>query len=145
MGVLLTEEGHYNEATNYLAYAVRLKPALAANYCKLAFLVDMQGKPGPSITYYRECLRMNPDNITACNNLAWLLATLPDPALRNGSEAVGLAEHANQLVSYQQPALLGTLAAAYAEAGRFSEAVVTAEKARDPGNREAMMGKDSGR
>jgi tetratricopeptide (TPR) repeat protein len=134
LGVMLNEQGRYSEATNYLAQAVRLKPALTANYCKLAFFLDAQGKAGPAIIYYRECLRRDRDNITGCNNLAWLLATQADPALRNGGEAVQLGERANLLTSYQQPALLGTLAAAYAEAGRFSDAITTAEKARDLAN-----------
>ena len=50
-------------------------------------------------------------------------------ACRNGPEAVSLAEHACQLTDYKQPMLVGTLAAAYAEAGRFAEAVTMADNA----------------
>jgi hypothetical protein len=69
--------------------------------------------------------------IEALNNFAWLLAANHDPVVRNGTEAVTLAEHACKLSEYKMPVLVGTLAAAYAEAGRYAEAVTTAEKARD--------------
>ena len=65
----------------------------------------------------------------ALNNLAWVLATSPKAELRNGAEAVRLAERACELTHYGEPLFIGTLAAAYAEAGRFPEAVTTAEKA----------------
>jgi len=72
--------------------------------------------------------------IGALNNLAWLRATLADDTLRNGPEAVECAERACKLTGFKEPIFLGTLAAAYAEAGRFKEAVTTAEQARDLAN-----------
>jgi hypothetical protein len=63
------------------------------------------------------------------NNLAWQLATSPDPKNRDGNEAVRLAERACKLTGYRETVMVGTLGAAYAEAGRFDEAIVTAEKA----------------
>jgi len=65
----------------------------------------------------------------AHNNLAWLLATCPDASLRDGSRAVELARKAEQLAGSSHPEVLDTLAAAYAEAGQFSEAIETAKKA----------------
>ena len=59
------------------------------------------------------------------------MATSPNASLRNGREAVDLAQRAVRLSGGREPAVLGTLAAAYAEAGRFSEAVETAQKALD--------------
>ena len=58
-----------------------------------------------------------------------MLATNPNASVRNGAEAAELAERAARLSGGQKPAILGTLAAAYAEAGRFPEAVQTARKA----------------
>ena len=78
---------------------------------------------------YREALRLNPNLARALNNLAWMLAASPDDDLRNGAEAVRLAERACELTHDGEPLFIGTLAAAYAEAGRFPEAVTTAEKA----------------
>jgi len=72
---------------------------------------------------------MQPDSVEALNNLAWLLATCPDGAVRNGAEAVRCAERASGLPAPKEMCVAGTLAAAYAEAGRFKEAVATAEKA----------------
>jgi len=63
------------------------------------------------------------------NNAAWALATNPDAAKRNGALAVKLAEEACKQTQYQQTIMVGTLAAAYAEAGRFDEAISTAIKA----------------
>ena len=64
--------------------------------------------------------------MTAQNDLAWLLATCPDNSVRNGQKAVELAQQAVQLSNGRSPEILDTLAAAYAEAGRFHEAVETA-------------------
>jgi hypothetical protein len=72
---------------------------------------------------------LNPDLTVALNNLAWVLATNPDEQFRDGPEAVRLAERACELTHYGQPMLIGTLAAAYAESGRFPESVTTAKKA----------------
>jgi tetratricopeptide (TPR) repeat protein len=71
-----------------------------------------------------------PDLVPALNNLAWVLATDREAMNRNGAEAVRLAERACTLTDRQIPVLVGTLAAAYAEAGRFKEAIETAQQAR---------------
>ncbi|HWH68228.1 MAG TPA: fused MFS/spermidine synthase, partial [Candidatus Sulfotelmatobacter sp.] len=77
----------------------------------------------------REAVRRDPTSAAALNNLACLLATAPDPALRDGAEAVRLAEQACAATENRNTVMLTTLAAAYAEAGRFEDAVATAEKA----------------
>jgi hypothetical protein len=82
-----------------------------------------------AITQLREAVAHEPNSPILLNNLACLLATASDPALRNGPEAVKLAEKACALTAYQNTSTLSTLATAYAEAGRFDEAVATAEKA----------------
>jgi hypothetical protein len=64
-------------------------------------------------------------------NRAWILATAGDPHLRNGAEAVKLATRACSLTGFKEAVFVGTLAAAYAEAGRFQDALAAAEKARD--------------
>ena len=78
------------------------------------------GRTREAVAQYQEALRLNPDLAGALNNLAWVLATCPDDQLRNGAEAVRLAERACELTHYREPLFIGTLAAAYAEAGRFS-------------------------
>jgi spermidine synthase len=78
---------------------------------------------------YLEAIRVSPNLAQAYNNLAEILATHPDPKLRNGLQAVGYAQKARQLTGGKNPWALETLAAAYAEAGRFGEAVKTAQLA----------------
>jgi Flp pilus assembly protein TadD len=74
-------------------------------------------------------LEIQPDNQNTCNTLAWVLATWPDAAVRNGVKAVALAEKADRLTGGTNPVIIETLAAAYAEAGRYSEAATAARKA----------------
>lgn len=78
---------------------------------------------------YRQALEQKPDIPEALNNLAWILATSPSAELRDGPEAVRLAERACELTHYESPIFAGTLAAAYAEAGRFDDAVAAGQKA----------------
>ena len=82
-----------------------------------------------AIAAHREALRVNPELPEALNNLAWILATHPEPQFRNGVEAVQLAGQACERTAWKQALFVGTLAAAYAEAGQFDQAVATAEKA----------------
>jgi Flp pilus assembly protein TadD len=129
MGTLLALEGDATNAVLYLQRAVRLAPDSAECHGKLAVALAQQGRIEEAVAAYRESLRLKLDQVPACNNLAWILATNPDVQLRDGVEAVRLAEHACQLTDYKQPMLVGTLAAAYAETGRFDEAVRMADTA----------------
>ena len=129
MGTLLALQGDLTNAIQYLQRAVQLSPDSAEAYGKLGVALSQQGRTADAVSCYRESVRLKPDQVPACNNLAWLLATYPDAQLRNGPEAVRLAEHACELTAYKQPMLIGTLAAAYAEAGRFSDATNAACKA----------------
>ena len=87
------------------------------------------GRAPEAIARFRMALSLNPIQLGALNNLAWIFATSSDDTLRNGGEAVRLAEMACQLTQYREPKFVGTLAAAYAEAGRYPEAVASAKKA----------------
>jgi len=91
-------------------------------------LRDRADIPGAA-RHYQWALNLNPDLLPALNNLAWIRATHPDTKLRDGEEAVELAERCCKLSNYKIGATLDTLAAAYAEAGRFPEAIATAKKA----------------
>jgi Flp pilus assembly protein TadD len=78
---------------------------------------------------YEKALEIDPQSSEAQNNLAWTMATCPETSLRNGNKAIELAGRADRLSKGGDPNILGTLAAAYAEAGRFSEAITTAGRA----------------
>ena len=82
----------------------------------------------------RACTK--PDDGNAQSNLAWVFATAPDASLRNGTRAVELAERALKLAGGINPILYRTLAAAYAESGRFDDAIATAERGREFAERE---------
>ena len=88
-----------------------------------------EGRLEPAIENYNEALRIKPNYAAAINNLAWILATTEDTRFRNPADAVKLAQRACVLTNYKDPQSLDTLAAAYAAAGRFEEAIETAEKA----------------
>ena len=76
-----------------------------------------------------EAIRLQPDNASFLGQLAWALATCPEASVRNGAKAVILAQQAVQLTGGKDAKLLDILAAAYAESGRFAEAVATVQRA----------------
>ena len=82
------------------------------------------------MSQYAHAILLTPDFPEALNELAWIISTDPRPELRNGKEAVEMAGRACELTERRQPATLLTLAAAHAEAGRFSEAMAAAEECR---------------
>jgi tetratricopeptide (TPR) repeat protein len=91
----------------------------------------VKGRLVEALDQWRKALRASPDYLPALNETAWLLATSPEPALRRGAEAVQWAERAVRLTGAEEPEILATLAAAYAEAGRFDKAVEVETRAAD--------------
>jgi protein O-mannosyl-transferase len=131
LGLLLAQQGNFPDAVLQFAEAVRLKPDDADATYNLAMAFDASGQSESAVKYYRAANRLKPDSPNTLNNLAWILSTHSDASLRNGPEAVQLAERACELTGRSQAMLLGTLAAAYAEAGRFPDAITAARKARE--------------
>lgn len=127
-GIALAEHGQVDHAILHLREALRSQSD-TETHLYLANLFRKIGKHSVAIVHCRAALELNPDSPEALNNLAWLLATASDPALRNGGEAVQLAERACQLTACKDARYLGTLAAAYAETGRFNDAVATVKNA----------------
>ena len=82
-----------------------------------------------AIREFRAVLKEQPDSVEALNNLAWILATCADAKLRNGEEAVGYADKAWKLTGGKEATMLGTLGAAYAEAGQFTNAIMASQQA----------------
>jgi Flp pilus assembly protein TadD len=109
---------------------VRLRPDGPAHY-NLAIALSLQGDRETALKHFREAVRLQPDWPVALNDLAWALATDARAELRDGAEAVRLAEHACDLTQRKEARFLGTLDACYAEVGRFTEAIATAERARE--------------
>jgi tetratricopeptide (TPR) repeat protein len=129
LGVALAAKGRFDEAIENYRKAIQVNSNRSETFFHLGTTLGQLGRNREAVAQYREALRLNPNLTGALNNLAWVLAANPDARLRNGAEAVRLAERACELTHDGEPLFIGTLAAAYAEAGRFPEAVTTAEKA----------------
>jgi tetratricopeptide (TPR) repeat protein len=128
-GQILFQKGWLNQAIVALQEGLQIHPDNVGARNGLGFIFLKQGQAGEAVAEFQKVLARQPDNTEAQNNLAWLLATAPNASLRSGVKAIELAQRANQLSGGQDATILGTLAAAYAEAGRFPEAVRTAQKA----------------
>lgn len=129
LGLLLAQQGKFGEAETQFEQAARLKPD-ADTFRNLGLAQLLQGRAKEAVASYRRAMELKPDWPVILNDLAWLLATNPDSTIRNGGEAVQLAQKANDLAGGKEARYLGTLDAALAETGRFDEAIATAEKAR---------------
>jgi tetratricopeptide (TPR) repeat protein len=129
LGNILLQKGDVDEAIGHYQKALQITPDCAEAHINLGNALIKKGSMDEAITHFQKALQINPDNTEAQNNLAWVLATASQVSLRNGRQAVELAQQANQLAGGENPIILRTLAAAYAEAGRFSDAQRSAQKA----------------
>ena len=129
LGNALAAQGRLDEAIENYYKAIQINPNYFDALNDLGNALAAQGRFDEAIKNYYKAIQINPNSSGALNDLAWMLAASPDDELRNGAEAVRLAERACELTHYDKPLFIGTLAAAYAEAGRFPEAVTAAEKA----------------
>jgi tetratricopeptide (TPR) repeat protein len=127
-GSTLAARGKMPEAVKQLQEAVRLKPDVETRL-QLAAMLRATDNVREALEQTRLALASKPDMPEVLSNLAWMLATASDASLRNGVEAVQFAEQACRLTDFKQARMVGALAAAYAEAGRFNDAVSTAQKA----------------
>ena len=128
LAMLLETNGAVEAAlTNYMKC---LELHADANvHAKVAMLLTQRARTAEAINHYRAALSLYPDWPLALNNLAWILATSPASANRNGGEAIQLAERACDLTHSEVAVMLGTLAAAYAEAGQFTKAIEAGQRA----------------
>lgn len=126
LGTLLRQKGQTDEAIDRFEKALKINPSYGKAHMNLAYALLQKGREDQAIAQFQHAVELEPTDPGAANNLAWLLATASDSSLRNGPKAVELAERANSLTGRDKPIILHTLAAAYAAAGRFPEAVATA-------------------
>jgi tetratricopeptide (TPR) repeat protein len=131
LGMSLLHQGHLDQALPELETAVTLQPRDSSAEEALAVINDSLGTRSEALNHWRRALALEPRRISVLVGTAWLLATAPDPALRNGVEAVELAKNAENLGAEGDPIVLDTLAAAYAETGEFARAVTCANRALD--------------
>lgn len=124
----LSQAQRYPAAIELLQRAIAIRPTAALRR-QLVPLLLITKDSGAALRELRELAKATPPSYEDLNNLAWLLATSPDAKIRNGAEAVALSKRACALTAYQKPIPLGTLAAAYAEIGDFTNAVKMAQAA----------------
>src|SRR5437773_7300297 len=126
---LLLQRGRTAEAITNLETARRLQPNDAVTHVALGLALMKNGQGSQAAAEFNRALQLAPDRVNALNGFAWLLATAADDSVRDGKRAVLLAERANALAGNNDPTILHTLAAGYAEARRFDEALQTARRA----------------
>jgi tetratricopeptide (TPR) repeat protein len=129
LAIALAQQRKVDEAIEHWKKALSIQPdnAEASNYLGVMFI--HKGETDNAIAQWRQTLAFDPDNGDAAQNLAWVLATSADANLRDGREAVELAQRAVRLPGRNTAIVLRTLAAALAENNQFEEAVATAERA----------------
>ena len=128
LGALLIDRD-LDEAAACFQRSLQINPRYADPENNLGNVALRRGRSAEAIMHFRQALARDPEHTDALNNLAWILATASQASLRDGTQAVRLAERANQLTGGENPNLLDTLAAAYAEAGRFDEARRSVDRA----------------
>jgi tetratricopeptide (TPR) repeat protein len=129
LGIALGQVGRIEDAIGHYEQAVRIEPEYAEAHYNLGIVLDRGGRMSEAIEHLEKALRIMPDSVPAQSRLAWLLATLPQAEGGDAVRAVGLAQRACTLTGNRVAANLDVLAAAYAAAGRFDDAIGTAEKA----------------
>ena len=129
LGIALLSQGRLDDAISQLRLAIRNKPSNADAYYKLGAALKAQGRLDEAVVAFREALKLRPDWILPLNDAALILATHPDPKIRDARQAVVFAERAAKLTQYRNPVVLATLGVAYAAAGRIDDAISAAEVA----------------
>jgi len=129
LGTALGATGRLAESEARLRSALALRPSGTEARRALAVTLTLEGQVEEAIGEYQRILAQNPADLDALNNIAWIRATHAEAAHRNGAEAVRLAERARDASPEPVAILYNTLSAAYAEAGRFPEAIVASQRA----------------
>jgi tetratricopeptide (TPR) repeat protein len=130
LALALLYGGRMSDAARHFREVLRVRPDARTHYY-LGLALDSQGHAEDAVYHYREAVRLGPNTPLYLNDLAWFLATNPKAELRDGAEAVRLAERACQLSGGKEARFWGSLDAAQAETEHFAEATATANKARE--------------
>jgi tetratricopeptide (TPR) repeat protein len=127
LGNALLRKGQADEAIAQYEKAIALKPDYANIHNNLGIVLFQKGEVDRAIAQYQRALEINPQDVQARANLAWALATSPQPSVMKAI-ALKLAQQANELTGRTDPAVLHILAAAFAQRGEYPEAIETAER-----------------
>ena len=129
LGLALFREGRIDEAITHWQKTLSFDPGHADAHASLGHALLRKKLTGDAIAHYERSLQIAPQSTPILNTLAWVLATSSDAQLRNGARAVELARQADELAQGKDPIFIRTLAAAYAESGRFNDAIAAAQRA----------------
>jgi tetratricopeptide (TPR) repeat protein len=124
----LLQKGQVAEAMVHYRKFLELEPDNVEARNTLGTALIQQGKLSEAIGQWQDALAIQPENGNAASNLAWVFATCPEDSIRDGSHAVELAEKALRISGGKIPMIYKVLAAAYAESGRFSDAIENARR-----------------
>ena len=139
-GNVLFAKGRIDEAIADWEWTLQLQPNDADAHTSLGNAFLRQGSFKDAIAQYEMAVALAPEDTHSRNNLAWTLATSSDDSIRDGAKAVGFAEQAVVLSGVREPQFLRTLGAAYAESGRFTEAIAAARQATAIANMQGKRG-----
>ncbi len=139
LGNALLQKGRADESITHLLKALEINPEYSQAHYNLGNAYLQKGQMDDAIIEFQKLAALQPrdeEPRRILTGIAWRLATSPDPSVRNGSKAVELARQTDQLAGGNNPTMAATLAAAYAEAGQFDQAVSTARRALDLAGRQ---------
>jgi tetratricopeptide (TPR) repeat protein len=131
MGAALLHLGRTDEAVEQMSLASRLRPHYAPLHFSLCVTLLQAGRVAQALEHASEALRGVPDDAQVNQLAAWIMASHEPDQGGNPQQAVQLAQHACQLIGRPYAPALDILGAAYASAGRFDEAIIAAQRARD--------------
>ena len=131
LAALYRNRGQVDRAVHHYSRAVAIDPENADAQFNLALTLHLSGQTQGAVRHYRQALQLDPHWPKPLTHLAWILATDPNDRLRHPQEAIDLARRASLLLNDRDAAALDTLAAAYASAGQFDDAVTASRKALD--------------
>ncbi len=128
LGVAAAQQKNFSETVTWHEKAVAADPPSTAAIEELASYYIREKRIADAVRVLRIGVSAMPDNVKFLNGLAELLSTCQDDSVRNGAESLTVAKRAAELTQFRHPAVLGTLAASYAETGDFDSAADTARK-----------------
>jgi Flp pilus assembly protein TadD len=130
----LLQKGQVADALVHYRKLLKLQPDNIEVHNIVGTVLIQQGRIREGVEEWQKVLAIQPDNGNAMSNLAWVFATSPEDSLRDGAQAVQLAEQALRISGGRIPVIFRTLAAAYAEKGMFPQAIQTAQRGADLAN-----------
>jgi len=128
LGYTLLQQNRPAEAIAHLRKALEVNPDDAMAHYNLGNAFTLTGRDHEAVLQYERVLELQPNFPDIWNNLAWILATSSESSVRDGTKAIESAQKASQMAGGRNSAYLSTLSAAYAEAGKFTEAITTAQQ-----------------